>query len=520
MDVDGSGQLVGSESEIASILQLALQHFPGAKLVFDGVDECTDPPAFLEKLYAICGNSTCQIVLLSRPNLHLPPPYQIGRFHIHLGLVANLNDIQEFLSPHVEDLLATNLLPRSFSHEDVVWKIATRANSLFLWAKLMASYLKCPALSPRDRAEAIDNLNLLEGLDTMYSKILNVLRKRLLPERQTAFKVFQWLVAVRRPLKLSEMRAALAIRYQQPSTSDLDYIVDFVQSLVLICGALVEVRETGYVQFIHLSVNEFLTSKEVQSSEYPAGDFHINIPAAHLSIASYSLSYLSYDVPGSPLSGSSKVAADKTYLKRRYPLLEYALLLWHHAVDGLAVDTEDVTQDFKQACSIFLSMATSFLSAKTAVTLWIEASWTFSEAPHLNGLTEQLILQQEKLCKASKALNSTVAEFDTMRKSFESLSNDLEYLSKEWRDVLLRQPNEVWEPSINMFRQSPFLIGTNAAKISWVAETVPHTCNTFSKDDNFQGTPWNCEDGNSMVLASQVSMDGSRLGSITMSPPQ
>src|SRR3954451_24342189 len=60
MDTRGTGQRVGSESEIASVLNLALQRHPETRLVLDGLDECTEPLVFLQKLYAICGNTDCK----------------------------------------------------------------------------------------------------------------------------------------------------------------------------------------------------------------------------------------------------------------------------------------------------------------------------------------------------------------------------------------------------------------------------------------------------------------------------
>ena len=510
MDIDGTGQLIGSESETASVLNLALQRFPNTILVFDGIDECLEPSIFLQKLYAICKNAKCKILIFSRPNLQIPRLYQSGIFRLHLTISANLYDIELFLRPQVDNLLASSLLPSYYTAEEIVRKISIRANSLFLWAKLMMNYLECPALSPRDRAEAVDKINLLEGLDALFSKILTAIRTRLLPERQIVFRVFQWLITTYRPLLLSELRAAIAIRLENSSTSEHDYIVNFARSLVLMCGALVEIREDGSVQFIHLSVNEYLTSDEVLSSSFSPGNFHVDVGIAHLALANYSLSYLVWDVPALPLSGSSKATADTAHLRKLFPLLEYALHWWEHAVDGLTAPNKTYVNELFRLTSLLIS----FLGKKSAITLWIEACWTFSVTIHLWKLADAIGMMKNK----TEIPDTGLGALEDLTRN---LSNDLAYLAEEWNHVLTNQPNEIWEPSINMFRESQFLVGTDAGNISWMAlDNDGKLEDEVSTNTRMEGMTCMEQDSSSMVLASQVSLDGSRLASITLLRPQ
>ena len=510
MDVHGTGQLIGSESEIASVLSLALQRFPNIRLVFDGVDECIEPSIFLQKLYAICKDAKCRILLVSRPNLQLPRQYQNSILRMRLTMVANLNDIQQFLRPQIESLLVSCLLPSYYTVDEVVEKISSRAKSLFLWAKLMVNYLECPAPSPRDRADAVDNLSLLEGLDALYSKILTAIQRQLRPEQQTVFRVFQWLIAAYRPLQLNELRAAIAIRLDNCSTSQYDYIVDFAQSLVLIYGALVETHEDGSVQFIHLSAKEHLTSKEVLSTSFSPGNFHVDVGTAHLALTNYSLSYLLWDVPASPLSGSSKVAAHDAHLRNIYPLLEYALHWWEHAVDGFNKLNEGIFPH--PGLSQLTQLLNLFLGRRPVVTLWIEACWTFSVNVHLRSLEDSIARFRYKAAYSGlKALRNLISK----------LCDDLDCLDKEWSHILTYEPNEIWELSNNIFRKSQFLIETNSGSISWLArDNSANLEGGISNDPLVEGTSWAEQDSLSVVLASQVSGDGSRLASLTLVRPR
>lgn len=72
----------------------------------------------------------------------------------------NFGDIKAFVEPELEHVMAQGLLEGTEPVADLANKIAGRADSMLLWASLMISYLKSEALSPEDRHDAIDNLNL------------------------------------------------------------------------------------------------------------------------------------------------------------------------------------------------------------------------------------------------------------------------------------------------------------------------------------------------------------------------
>lgn len=63
----------------------------------------------------------------------------------------------------------------------------------------MMVYLECPALSPRARLRVINERNLIEGLDQMYSRILDLISRKLEPQKVATFRTFQWLITARRP---------------------------------------------------------------------------------------------------------------------------------------------------------------------------------------------------------------------------------------------------------------------------------------------------------------------------------
>jgi hypothetical protein len=234
----GSGQRFASEADIESMLSFALSRVENCIIVVDGVDECLNPNLFLRKLYTISRHAACKVLLFSRPDLIIPKPYK-GSSHIRLNRTANLEDIRLFVQPRIDEMEDSGLIPSGLTARSLVDTIVLRSNSLFLWAKLMVAYLESPALTQRARYDAVNNMVSLEGLNAIYSKIVETIEGRMHVEREFVFKMFQWLVVATRPFHISELQAASAIRLNERTCPDLDYVKIFDTALVQLCGALV-----------------------------------------------------------------------------------------------------------------------------------------------------------------------------------------------------------------------------------------------------------------------------------------
>jgi hypothetical protein len=96
-------------------------------------------------------------------------------------------------------------------------------------------------------------------------------------------------------------------------------------------------------------------------------------------------------------------------------------------------------------------------------------------------------------------------------KDITELDLDLRKLHEEWNGVLSGNPTELWEPSINAFHSSRFLIQTDVSKIAWITTSCAH-----ASGDVVSANPNNFASG--MILLSQVSYDGSTIGSIRLIP--
>ncbi|KAL4941118.1 hypothetical protein BDV06DRAFT_223412 [Aspergillus oleicola] len=449
MTSTGSGQLKASNDEILHLLAMYLQLAP-ITLLLDGIDECCEPDILLQILSSTFYHANCRTILSSRPTIKLN--WFVAVSVVELSERMNFGDIKAFLEPKLEHMMAQGLLEGTEPSADLANKIAGRSDSMFLWASLMISYLKSEALSPEDRHEAIDNLNLLEGLDGMYSTIITTLRRRFpsKAEWDRVEKLFRWIRTAARPLHHKELRYALGIRSSKKNmrkaVSARQLIPHFEKVLGIMSGALMEISAGFTVSFIHLSVIEFLEQTDGYGSEaMPFLRQHIS--EAHCQSATDCLLYILHTVKLEPLSGSSRASTNASQVRQRYPFLLYAAQFWSkHAEDAMKNHPPGSQITTRPSfVSMFQEMFT-FISTPSAVTAWSEASWVFAE------------------------------------------------------------PNEIWEPSIPAFVQSPFWVGTKDARLQ-----------TISSGD--EDTAY-ADLGDAILISTQTSSNGHEVGIIKAWPSQ
>lgn len=364
-DQDAVGQQQASADQISAILRILMQGWP-TFLVIDGVDECLDSSHFLSRLWEILLDLDCRVLLLSRPNLTFRySNWDTQEWQMQLSTTDNTEGIRSFLRCQF-DLMTDELL---FGHgaidNAVAGDLAQRSNGMFLWARLLVGYLKCPALSPMERFAIIREANLLEGLSRLYKKTLDTLERCYERQRHLAADVFKWLSFSLYPLGLEEFHVALAIIPGSP-TDSLQLLSNYPRCIQQITCALVEVDVDGAISFIHSSFREFLEKDPSCPPFCSLGDQH----AIHERFALTCISYLLHDLPEEPLRRLEKwlslesgvvSCGDETRLEHRltsgdnralllkkYPFLRYASLCWAtHLVKSMS--SQDQPQLSKRA---------------------------------------------------------------------------------------------------------------------------------------------------------------------------
>ncbi|ORY15989.1 hypothetical protein BCR34DRAFT_144457 [Clohesyomyces aquaticus] len=488
MDIDSGGQLQASDEEVAAALSLLLKWAPGMVLVFDAVDECDDSTRFLELLQELSASSYTKLLLLSRPSLEIPR--QLQHLTLYLQPKWNLPDIRLYLEPELQLMQGRGFINSSISASDMAGRLATRAEGMFLWAYLIIQYLNCRALSPKERLEAILETGVVEGLNNVYGKILQILGRGYLRERENVRKIFGLLVVAFRPLLVTELQFAVAIN-PGTVTEPSNLIAEFQESLPIICGALVEVQEDNTVRFIHSSFRDLLVSTEESANS----GFSVHECEVHLCCATIALSYILYDLPPSPLCSSTR-----SVLRSNYPFIDYAQQWVRHATASFQSQGNSQRLVPVPVQDSFHAVLATFISRPLGVTVWIEASRYFGVTPSLEQLmNSRLVAPQD----SGSAFNNGVIAVTLLK----DLATDIDRLNLEWGYLLDEAPSAIWGPSITAFSKSTYWFETRDTKVSSLLPTEDPSARICTKDLQ-----------RPILIQSQVSSSGDEIGIVMVIP--
>ena len=390
---------------------------------------------------------------------------------------------ERFNEPHaMRSRLRESDVEGSVVSPSAIEKLATRANGMFLWVRLLTNLLRCPGLSPRDRLLILEEANLFDGLEGFYSGILSLIgRKSPSRERITTAKIFKWIFGSLYPLSAPTLHTALAIDPGY-ATADDQYLVNYPDCIARITFALVEIGADGNLGFIHLSFKEYLQSSA--SSDFPEFTLR-NQSAVHAELATICLSYITNDVRQRPLqsivrpvsiedelSGRKSgpnltdpqvTEARRSQVSRTYPLLRYATICWpehlrlcldHRRPQGEspALGRSSITPARESEAvptpsisilnlSSWPAALSQFLTDRISVTIWVEASFLYQLAPKISGILPPV----RSLRKQVKPVTMEGREVWWMAMGLEQLSLALDQLRLPYIEKLRDNPTLIWQ---------------------------------------------------------------------------
>ena len=495
-----SGQQKASFDDAVAVLRLLLKQH-STFIIIDGLDECADYDLFLSLAFEFCQSSDCRIIILSRPTITIPMQYQNNVNELphvlQLHESHNASDIESFITSNL-DWMARQGLFGSNIHSllSVGSEVSQRANGMFLWATLLMNYLRSAGLSPHERRSTLEQANLLEGLESLYGGMLNMLSRRFANEKRIAVDTFRWLSFSIKSLSIQALHTALAIIPGQPTAPD-QYLIHFADSISRLTCALVEISN-GRIRFIHRSVKEYLKSPACQP-EFSLYDEAV----VHAHLAARCLSYLAYDLPKHPLqkldpyagssnvslrtsrttstngtndsgyrsmsSSDSEAAAGKGRKKNtfdvNFPLLRYAALCWPvHLTRSLSSPTMTSPavmnyhlQPFSGSHNApraipWLPVLSHFLTDRLATTAWVEASWRYNLPPNISRLMPLVSTLKDTIPPNS----NDGREIKWVFQGLKQLSEALNELRNDYGATLGQNPSLIWQWNIRSATEGTF----------------------------------------------------------------
>ena len=163
--------------------------------------------------------------------------------------------LQRDLKAFAEDRLSrlTQRSCKEGSSPMIVRRLSTLAETNFLWMSMVLGALVGLHSQTASFNDFLDSLP--PGLNGIYDKILQGIHDKHLV---VANKVFSWVLAARRPLRLSELIEAINVG---DSGSTSKGLLHSPQELLTICGSFVIVAKDNTVRFVHSSARNYLLSR-------------------------------------------------------------------------------------------------------------------------------------------------------------------------------------------------------------------------------------------------------------------
>lgn len=488
-------QSKASSDDVLNVLSLLLQQHP-TFMVIDGIDECSDVSLFLESLPEACRRSDARIILFSRPEIQIPNEYQRWASDtphiVALNEESNKQDIETYVTETLSHLALQGFFGINMNRS-LILQIAERSKGTFLWASLLLKYLKSPGLSPDERRVALENAHSLDGLESIYRHILAMLDLRPQREKQIVANIFRWLPFSINRLCIPALEVALAITPGQ-RTTESSFVPNVMDSIPRLTCGLVEVTNCSVV-FTHRSVKDFLQSPELKDSSFSLCEG----TTVHAHLAARCLSYLAHDVPKRPLgrlqphtrpapisfatssamSMRTSISGDSGYksmssasdseglhpsepsatgatvisqqpipaFDAAMPFLRYASLCWPiHLTRALAnasnysrIQSRKSVDPFEQ--TPWLPSLSTFLTDRSAVTAWVEASWRYNLPPSLSRLVPLLNTLKSEIPPATVEGR----EIRWVVQGIRELSEALNELKAEYATTLRENPSLIWQ---------------------------------------------------------------------------
>ncbi|KAE9993923.1 hypothetical protein EG327_002547 [Venturia inaequalis] len=242
--------------------QLA-QKFEKIYIILDGLDECD--PKQRQSLIKLAGEAAgalpnVKIWISSRLDSDIESMIVKGKFpSIKVEAKNSIEDISAFVKDGTKMLFDVRDLrgASETTREEVSKSLILGSNGIFQWVSLQ---LDCLRREKHEQAVLDALKDLPADLDKTYQRMLELIDSQTGRTRALAYRTLGWVIYAIRPLRMEELRQAVAITW----TED-DKIHDWkdVKSEAILesCCNLLSI-EDEIVRPIHYSVREFLLAKD------------------------------------------------------------------------------------------------------------------------------------------------------------------------------------------------------------------------------------------------------------------
>ncbi|KAL8823269.1 MAG: hypothetical protein Q9191_006015 [Dirinaria sp. TL-2023a] len=316
--------------------------------VLDALDEADSPSMLTSHLLKAHSVTPIKIFISSRP-MRIPSLAAGYGSQITASFLTE-KDTQSDIQAYVRHALRDALPEDEQIRDEITNQILSKASGSFLWVKVALETLQDNWHTQDDIQKALTELP--QGMDDMYSKMLDTIERQPHRTRLIARRILTWTACSWRPLRITELEIALEPEFKG--------FVNLKDTIVQICGHFVSV-DNSIVSLIHATARQFLLAKREGSSAY------IDSLEGHEHIAGTCLQHLSNDgwrrlfkVVSTECPPGPKARRTNRLLiaEREHPFLGYSTCYWAYHVSKSRLESQlldGLIKDFlSQYCLIWI----------------------------------------------------------------------------------------------------------------------------------------------------------------------
>ncbi|KAJ5177143.1 uncharacterized protein N7482_003020 [Penicillium canariense] len=280
-----------SADEISKCLHIVAATFSKLFIIVDALDECqaSSRLPFISELFNLQTRHSANIFATSR---FIPEIIDQFKDSISLEIRATDEDVRIYLESHMGQL-RPYVLENCQLQEEIKTSISDAVDGMFLLAQIYLSFLddkltindirgSLKSFRKQDRGSSEDHKT--EMLSHAYDQVMERIDQQRPGLKQLALKVLSWITCAKRPLSITELQYALAIKEGkfQLDEGNLPHIRDMVS----VCLGLITIDdESSIIRLVHYTTQEYFARTRE--------DWVSN---AHTEIAKSCVTCLSFDV--------------------------------------------------------------------------------------------------------------------------------------------------------------------------------------------------------------------------------
>lgn len=316
-----------SLQEVSSIMQNLVESYDKVFIVIDALDESPEDMGTRTNLATELLNfrsEKCNLMFTARNYAGLESLFPDGA---SIEIAATDEDVLSYVDARIAQShrLAKHCRSHSDLQEDIRRTVVEKTHGMFLLARLHMD-----AMENKTTVKAVRTvLNALPtSLNATYNDAMDRIANQNEEDRELAQRVLFWITFAKRPLRILELRHALAVEEGETDLDD-ENLADQDIVLSVCCGLIAVDPSTTDVRLVHYTLHTYLET--VRDTRFPN---------AEANITKTCLKYLTFDALGTAVCKTDRQMEARLL---EHPFLLYAAQFWgEHArgeVEKLLTDT-------------------------------------------------------------------------------------------------------------------------------------------------------------------------------------